>query len=166
MKTILRISLRWLVVLGLGVNSLGAEEMFEGESLGKLKLGQRADVVAKVLGKPDSKGEQVLWEAIGEWVEEGRYPEQGVTLAMCSKKKEGAKTVLNISAEAPCKLATSRGIKIGSSEADVAKAYAKERSKEESVAGQLFVAGSVYGGVIFTIEKGKVVQIFIGAAAE
>ncbi len=166
MKPILRICLRWLVVLGLGVSSLCAEEGVDNEPLGKLKLGQGADVVVKVLGKPESKEKEVLWEAIGEWVEEWHYPEQGVTLAMSSKKKGGGKSVLNISAGASCKLATSRGIKVGSSEADVAKAYDAERNKEESVAGESFVAGSVYGGVIFTIEKGKVVGIFIGAAAE
>lgn len=162
----LRICLLWLVVFGFGGGSLWAEGVSAKESLGRLKLGQGEDAVVKVLGKPGSKGKAELWEAIGAWVEEWHYPEQGVTLAMSSEKKGGAKSVLNISAEAPCSLATSRGIKIGSSEADVAKAYGKERSKEESVAGELFVAGSVYDGVMFTIKKGKVVQIFIGAAAE
>jgi hypothetical protein len=122
--------------------------------------------VTKILGKPGSKGKAVLWEAIGQWVEEWHFPAQGVTLAMSSEKNGGVKSVLNISAEAQCALATSRGIKIGSSEAEVAKAYAKERSKEESVAGELFVAGSLYDGVMFTMEKGKVSRIFIGAAAE
>jgi hypothetical protein len=34
------------------------------------------------------------------------------------------------------------------------------------VAGKTFVAGSVYGGVIFQFEKGREAEIFIGAAAE
>ena len=75
-------------------------------------------------------------------------------------------SVLSLSAESPCKLATSRGIKIGSTEAEVTKAYRDVRNAEQSIAGQTFVAGSIYGGAIFTIKAGKIVQIFIGAAAE
>lgn len=166
MTPVLRASLGLLVILGLGVTSLHAETMFENETLGSLKIGQSAEAVTKVLGKPRSKGKDVEWEAIGEWVQEWHFPKQGLTLAMNSAKKGGAKTILNITAEAPCELATSRGIKIGSPEAAVAKAYRDVQNKEEGEAGKLFVAGSVYGGVMFHLEAGKVVQIFIGAAAE
>lgn len=165
MKSILRLHLL-LAILCLDVGPLRAEKMFEGDSLGSLKLGQSAAVVTKALGKPASKGKEVEWEAIGEWVQEWHFPKQGLTLAMNSEKKGGAKTVLNITAEAPCELATSRGIKIGSTETALAKAYGDVQNKEESELGQLFVAGSVYGGVMFHLEDGKVVQIFIGAAAE
>jgi hypothetical protein len=140
--------------------------MFEEETLGKLKLGQEAGVVTKVLGNPDSKGKDVYWEAIGEWVQDWHFPKQGLTLAMSSEKKGGAKAIYSITAEAPCNLVTSRGIKIGSPEAEVAKAYRDLRNTEQSVSGKTFVAGSIYGGAIFTFKSGKVAQIFIGAAAE
>jgi hypothetical protein len=155
-----------LATFCLAIGSLRAEKMFEGDSLGSLELGQSAADVVKALGKPASKGKDVEWEAIGEWVQEWRYPKQGLTLAMNSAKKGGAKTILNITAVAPCEFATSRGIRIGSTEAAVAKAYRDVQNKEESTVGELFVAGSVYGGVLFHLEAGKVVQIFIGAAAE
>lgn len=166
MKMILRLHLLVLATLSLGAGSLRAEKMFEGDSLGSLKLGQSAEAVTKVLGKPASKGKEVHWEAIGEWVQEWHFPKQGLTLAMNSEKKGGPKTILNVTAEAPCKLATARGIQIGSTEAEVAKAYRAVQNKEESEPGKLFVAGSVYGGVLFHLEAGKVIQIFIGAAAE
>lgn len=162
MKSIYRVSVLCLAVLGLGASPLRAERLFEDESLGGLELGQRSDVVTKVLGKPESRGKEVLWEAIGEW----RFPKQGLVLNMSSDKKGGEKTILSITAEAPCRLATSRGIKIGSTEAELAKAYRDMRNKEESSPGERFVAGSIYGGVIFDLKNGKVVQIFIGAAAE
>jgi hypothetical protein len=155
-----------LAAFCLALGSLRAEKMFEGDSLGSLELGQSAADVTKALGKPASKGKDVEWEAIGEWVQEWRYPKQGLTLAMNSAKKGGAKTILNITAVAPCELATSRGIRIGSTEAAVIKAYRDVQNKEEGTVGELFVAGSVYGGVLFHLESGKVVQIFIGAAAE
>jgi len=164
MKKILPLLL--FATLGLGIGPLRAEKMFEGESLGKMKLGQGAEAVSQFPGKPDSRGKEVFWEAIGVWVQDWRFPKQGLTLAMSSQKKGGSKTIFSITAEAPCKLATSRGIMIGSTEADLAKAYRDVRNKEESTPGKLFVAGSIYGGAIFNLKDGKVVQIFIGAAAE
>ncbi|HEY8900285.1 MAG TPA: hypothetical protein VIM61_07725 [Chthoniobacterales bacterium] len=155
-----------LATFCMAVGSLRAEKPFEGDSLGNLKLGQSAADVAKALGKPASKGKDVEWEAIGEWVQEWHFPKQGLTLAMNSEKKGGAKTILSITAGSPCQLATSRGIQIGSPEAKVAKAYHDVQNKEEGEPGKLFVAGSVYGGVMFHLAAGKVVQIFIGAAAE
>jgi len=148
-------------------NALGADDQWvDHEALGKIKLGRKAAEVAALLGKPDSKGKDTEWDAIGEWVQEWRFKSQGLTLNMSSKSKAGAKTVLTITATAPCKLATARGIQIGSTIAAVTKAYGKVHDKEGSVPGKTFVAGSVYGGVIFTFTGGKVSRIFIGAAAE
>ncbi len=162
MKSILPL---FAFIFCLGAGPLCAEKLFENDSLGRIQLGQGADVVDRLLGKPKSKGKEVYWEAIGEWVQEWNFPKLGLTLAMSSEKKDGAKAVFSITAEAPCKLATSRGIKIGSAEADL-KAYRDVRNKEESTPGKTFVAGSVYGGTIFALKDGKVAQIFIGAAAE
>lgn len=147
--------------------ALHAEDKpFEGDTLGKLALGQKAEEVTKLLGKPESKGVNTHWEAIGEWVQELHYPAQGLDIKVSSEAKAGPQKVLMISATAPSTLATGRGIKIGSTEAEVKKAYKDVLNVEESEAGKSLVAGSVYGGVIFTLTKGKVSEIFIGAAAE
>lgn len=147
--------------------ALGADDQWvENEALGKIKLGRKAADLAALIGKPDSMGRDIEWEAIGERVQEWRFKSQGLTLNMASKSKGGAKTVLSITAEAPSKLATARGIHIGSTIAEVTKAYGKVHDKEGSEPGKTFVAGSVYGGVIFTFTGGKVSRIFIGAAAE
>jgi hypothetical protein len=47
----------------------------------------------------------------------------------------------------------------------VRKAYAAFADGESSSEGS-FVVGSIYGGIIFSFEKGKVSGIFFGAAAE
>ena len=147
--------------------ALDAEDKtLENETLGKLKLGQKAAEVTVLLGKADSKGKDIEWGATGEWVQEWRFKSQGLSVNMASETKGGAKTVLSITATAPSKLATARGIKIGSSIAEVTKAYGDVRDDEQSDPGKSFVAGSVYGGVIFSFAGGKVSQIFIGAAAE
>jgi hypothetical protein len=157
----------WFATLAACVTTLRAEEkLIEDESLGKITLQMKADPLAACIGKPEGKDKDVMWEAIGEWVQEWRYPAQGLKLNMASEKKGGAKRVQSITANAPCQLATKRGIKIGSSIAEVTKAYKNVQDKEQSEPGKTFVAGSVYGGVIFTFKDGKVVQIFVGAAAE
>ncbi|MDH4475271.1 MAG: hypothetical protein QE274_02255 [Verrucomicrobiaceae bacterium] len=167
MKTL---NLLFVVLLSFGVVScqglqaVGSDVASEG--LGKLALDQKAGDVLELLGEPKSKGEDVLMEATGEWVQEWAFPAKGLTLMMGSGKQGGAKTVWSITADRKCELATARGVRIGSSEAEVKNAYGKVYNVEESRAGETFVAGSVYGGVIFEFEKGKVAGIFIGAAAE
>lgn len=164
----LRAMKRWLLgLLVAWVLPLHAVEVsVDQEAFGKLALGQKAEAVVALLGKPESKGRDVMWEAIGERVQEWKYPAQGLILNMASGTKGGAKTVYSISASAGCPLATARGIRIGSTEAEVRKAYGKVEDRESGVRGESFVAGSVYGGVIFQLAKGKVTGIFIGAAAE
>jgi hypothetical protein len=142
------------------------EKSVDQESFGELKLWQKGEGVLRILGKPKSQGKDENWEAIGQWVQEWKYPAQGLRLDMASGKRGGAKTVLNISASAGCAFTTARGIGIGSSEAAVRKAYGGLEDKSASKSGESFVAGSLYGGVIFQFKAGKVTDIFIGAAAE
>ncbi len=167
MKTLTSALLLLLIVLHTGVvSSFAQDDASENETLGKLALNQQAAVVVKDLGEPESKGKNQLWDATGEWVQEWKYPAKGLSLNMASEKEKGVKTLMSITATEKCALATSKQIKIGSTEAEVRKAYAKLENKEEGKPGETLVAGSIYGGVIFTFKKGKVVQIFIGAAAE
>jgi hypothetical protein len=164
MKTL---NLLLLVLLSLGIVCCqGLQADVSGEGLGKLALDKEAVVVLELLGEPESKGADVLMAATGEWVQEWAFPSQGLTLMMGSTEKGGKKTVWSITADEKCELATERGVRIGSSETEVKNVYGKVYNAEESRAGETFVAGSVYGGVIFEFEKGKVVGIFIGAAAE
>ena len=153
------------LVAGL-VRSADEGAFLEGERLGKLKLGQSAAEVITLLGEPKGRGKETEWAATGEWVQEWRYPAQGLTLNLAATSAGGDKTLLSVSATAPCQLATARGLRIGSPAGEVAKAYGPVEDKEQSVPGESFVAGSVYGGVIFTLREGKVAAIFLGAAAE
>lgn len=136
------------------------------ESFGKLVLGGKAKDLLTLLGKPEVIGTETRWEAIGQWVQEWRFPTRGLTINMASDQKNGQKHILNITATAAGKLTTARGIGIGSTEAEVRKAYQDVQDKSASEPGALFVAGSVYDGILFTIKEGKVARIFLGAAAE
>ncbi len=167
MSALSRLACICSIASGVFLTPLRAEDMtVRDEAFGKLSYGQKAESVTALLGKPESKGKDTLWEATGEWVQEWRYTAQGLKLNMASDAKNGPKTVMTLTATAPCALATARGIRIGSSIAEVTKAYKNVQDKEMSVPGTSFVAGSIYGGVIFSFKDGKVSQIFVGAAAE
>jgi hypothetical protein len=136
------------------------------ETLGDLKLEMTEKALIKVLGEPKTKGKEIKWEAIDLFVQQWEYPALGLELQMAAQKQKAPKTILMIRAKSPCKLLTLHGLGIGHSEADVIKAYKAFEDKENSKRGETFVAGSIYGGVIFTFSKGKVSEIFFGAAAE
>lgn len=160
-------------------------KVLKAESIGKIRHEQKAADLIKIYGEPKSKGKAEMWEAIGEWVEEWKYPALGVVVKMSSEKKDGPKTVLAVVAGKGCELATAKGIKVGSTRAEVQKAYGdveekvpgegpakpgdpKPATEEKDKKGdeQGFVAGTIYGGVIFSFKDGKVSEILLGAAAE
>ena len=143
------------------------EAMLRGESLGALHLRLGEKAVLELLGKPEKQGKLVLQGADGEYVQEWEYPAKGLRLTMSAgAKKTGPKSIVHLTASAPCALATKRGVKIGSAEAVARKAYAPFLDRESPAEPGTLVAGSVYGGIIFTFTSGKVSRIFFGASAE
>ena len=144
-----------------------SEAFLKAEHLGGLSLGTAEKDVLKLLGQPGKKTGLVLQEADGTFVQTWEYPAKGLSIVMSAgAKKTGAKTIATITAGAPCALATKAGIKIGSDAAAVRKAYAGHADKETPPTAGQFVVGSIYGGIIFNFDKGKVSRIFFGAAAE
>jgi hypothetical protein len=143
------------------------EAMLRAESLGGLRLGLSEKAVLKLLGSPAKRGELVLQEADGNYVQDWHYPDKGIDLSMSAgEKKSGVKTIANITASAPCIFATRKGIKIGDAESAARKAYAEHVDRETRAHPGVLVVGSIYGGIIFNFTKGKVSRIFFGAAAE
>ena len=67
----------------------------------------------------------------------------------------------------PCTLKTSRGIGIGSSKEVVLQEYKDEvqLGLDEGESDKIIV-GTVYGGIIFTLDGDSVISIYIGASAE
>lgn len=148
---------------------LQAKEKSVGpESLGKITEGQPAEDVVRIAGKPASKGKVREMAATGEWVQEWNYPALGIRLSMAASTRRGPMTVSQLWAKDGCKWATRRGIKIGDTIAAVRKAYGdvEYTAPDGKRSRELFIAGSLYGGVLFTLKDGKVTEIFIGASAE
>lgn len=142
---------------------LGAKLM-EEETVGKLKIGLKASDLTGILGKPSEKTKNELWGADGEYHQTYKYSKLGVELDMIGKK-ESDKVVNMITVMSPCDYKTSKGISIGSNYQDVEKAY-KEYLNTASSNKESIVAGSIYGGMIFSFKNEKVSSIFIGASAE
>ncbi len=162
-------SVMWagLGVVASAADDAAAREVVRKESLGGLRLDQPVSEAIKLLGKPEKETKLALQEADGNYVQTWKYPSKGIELGISAgAKPSGRKTVASITATAPCDFATQRGIKIGSPAAAAKKAYAAWVDRDTPATHDAFVVASVYGGIIFQFEHGKVNRIFFGAAAE
>ncbi len=117
------------------------------------------------------KGKDEMWGAIGEFVQTWAFPSKGISVDMASPKLSGKKRAYSITLERNSKLKTGRGIGIGSSKAEVIATYKDLSTNDEDNQGffdgqDVYILGSVYGGIVFSFENGKVSKIFLGASAE
>jgi hypothetical protein len=132
------------------------------ETIGPLMMNMPAEAAIKALGgpptaktPPEEDGKSGLFASNWSW--------PGVTLGVDGDTRTGPFTVRAITLTAPSTYATKRGIKIGSSLADVGRAYPK--SDEGSDDPTLFLVGSPTGGLLFETKGDVVVKIFFGATA-
>lgn len=94
-----------------------------------------------------------------------QYPSKGIELGLA--RDTGKLKIDMITVTSPCEFSTKRGIKIGSSREEVLSAYKKEIDPDGFFGDTTkIMAGSTNGGILFTIDNGKVGSIFMGAAAK
>lgn len=141
-------------------------ELMNNESLGKLKIDMRARDVVSILGHPESKGEKKVWGSDGLYHQQWFYPRWGTVLDMVSEKGDEFFEVFSIKITSPARLKTKRGIGIGDTYEKVRKVYQQYEDTENSIPSKTFVAGSIYGGLIFTFKEKRVTQIYLGSIAE
>lgn len=139
-------------------------ELMRKESLDKLKLGLNVNDLTKILGESIEKSKSELWGADGEYHQTFKYSGLGLELDMIGEK-EVDKIINMITVVSPCDYKTNKGISIGSNYKEVEQAYKDYLNPDFSNSTSL-VAGSIYGGLIFSFENGKVKSIFLGASAE
>lgn len=141
-------------------------DLLYSEGFGELKIDLTAAKVINILGEPQTKGKQEFWGADGLYHQKWNYPQQGIVLDMAAETEQGSASISSVRIQAPSQLKTQRGIGIGDSSAKVKQAYAEEEDEAAPISAEYFVAGSVYGGLIFTFEDNKVTEMFLGAIAE
>ncbi len=142
------------------------ERTVDQEKIGPLYLGQPADEVVAAIGPPGAKSKMEMWDVDGVERQTWTYKPQGIRLTM-AKLPEGGVVVDQIDLDEKSTFKTERGIGIGSSKKQALAAYKKDlAAPEERFDDESVVAGSIFGGIIFTIKEDKVNAIFVGAAAE
>ena len=146
----------------------GIDFLFPGSPMhiGGLAQGMPSFQIDWLIAAKPEKGKDEFWGADGMFHQPWDFKAHGVHLSMVSEKQDGAKEIGAITVTAPCPLVTERGIGIGSRWDEVALAYADRYSVEGSTPQKLFVAGSVFDGLQFEFENGRVKEIFLGATAE
>jgi len=140
--------------------------LIRDESFGGLKLDMGIEAFEPLLLCKVEKGEPVLWAGIGEIIQEWNYQDCGVKLQLSTVDPDTPQIVSSIIVRAPSTLRTARNIHIGSTEQEVMAAYADYLDADYSVPGDTLVAGSIYGGLIFTLKNDQVESMFLGAGAE
>lgn len=166
MFRLLRFSVLLLGVLfSVGVVARGADILAE-ERIGSLRIGLSEGDLMKATSCDFKHGRENRWGADGMYHQTWQCRSCGLNLGMVSDKRGGKKAIKSIAFTAPCALVTARGIRIGSTEQEVRNAYKKDWNREDSALSVGFVAGSIYGGIVFQLQNGKVNRIFLGASAE
>jgi hypothetical protein len=135
-------------------------------NLGPLHLGLTGDELVALYGEPATRQRLEEMGATGMWVGDWTWPKLGIVVQMGATSEKGPIAAEAFTVEAPFGEATDRGIKIGDPVAKVAKAYGDVYDPLGSRKDDLYVAGSLFGGILFRHEAGKVTSIFVGAAAE
>ncbi len=133
-------------------------EVFRSEKLGPVSLGDTESQIVSRLGQPQTKanassaaGEGQIWS----------YARLGIELKMV--KQAGVPVVQAITAGKPCRFATKKGIKIGSTLAQLKKAYVSDTWNRNETTADRIVIGSNERGLVFQLRESKVEQIFLGA---
>ena len=161
----------FVVLVGLinGVTFASNEEvpgLFGDDKIGNISIGMPEGEVEKALGSPSKRGKEKLWGMDGAYHQTLEYKKSGISLGMVSEHKNDKKRVESIRIKSPCSLATKRGIRIGSTREEVIDAYQDIWNREDSETFGGFIAGSIYGGLMFRFTDGRVSEMFFGAAAE
>ncbi|MEM9162450.1 MAG: hypothetical protein AAGC54_05200 [Cyanobacteria bacterium P01_F01_bin.4] len=136
------------------------------ETIGELRLEMLAEGLLSQLGEPGSQGELQLWGADGRYYQDWYYPQRGLQIKLSASTETGDLRVASLTLQSPSLLKTQHNIGIGNTWEQVEAAYGDVIEAESSQAYQQLVAGSIYGGLIFSFENGQVSQIFLGAATE
>ncbi|WP_428564356.1 MAG: hypothetical protein ACP59X_02065 [Solidesulfovibrio sp. DCME] len=145
----------------------GAPFDTRAERIGPLRLGLGQAAARRAVSCRPRPGREFFEAATGDFVQDLDFPGCGLRLKMAGPRKGGPKTVAAVTVTAPCALTTGRGVGIGATEAAVRAAYGRFQDEEGlSRAGEAFVAGSVYDGLMFRFKGGRVSRLFLGAAAE
>lgn len=143
-------------------------ELLLSDSIGPLKMNVSEKEVINIIEDTKEKGEFELWGADGREHQTWNYDSKGIQLDMVRDENDQTMIMVDmIRINSNCEFKTARNVGIGSTYEEVLDAYKEEVDPEKAETNKSeLVAGSAYGGIIFTFENDKVVSMFFGAASE
>jgi hypothetical protein len=153
------------VVVDAAVGAPDAEpdptSILDTEAIGGLKTGADEKAIIAVLGAPKHKDKAEQEGATMDYVSEWSWPTASINMVSETGKPPWTARLISISKTST--LETTQHIHLGSTRADVEKAY--KRSDEDDGKPDQFLVGSVYGGLLFELKKDRVVTISMGPFA-
>jgi hypothetical protein len=135
--------------------------ILDTETIGGLKMGADEKAILAALGAPKHKDKSVQEGATMEFVSDWTWPTASINMVSDTGKPPWKARLISISKTST--LETSQHIHLGSTRADVEKAY--KRSDEDDGKPDQFLVGSIYGGLLFEFKKDRVVTISMGPFA-
>jgi hypothetical protein len=126
-------------------------DYYETEALGPLHARLTGDEIVKLLGVAHGTGTMVQEGATGYWVTTWSWP--GVEATVAAEQPAGPWNVRGVAVFAPSQFATKRGVHVGSTRAELERAYARSivRNDQQSDPTQ-YLVGSPYGGMLFELD--------------
>lgn len=135
-------------------------------SFGEVSQGMNASMALEAFGEPSIKEPRYTNEASGDIIEQWVWKDKGIILDFLAPTMTGpVSQVASFTLLPPFDTKNHRDVGIGSTEQEVLRAYAHVMDPLSQQGDQIIV-GSVYGGIFFSIQRGKVTSIFVGAGAE
>jgi hypothetical protein len=137
-------------------------DLVQRETIGPLRPGATEKLVIGTLGAPTKKQKPILEGATGEFASVWVWSD--ASIIMVADKDKGPWTARMITISGRPTFETRMHIHVGSTRAEVERAY--ERSlDDDGKKKETYLAGSMYGGLLFTFDHDKVVSISIGPFA-
>ena len=162
-----------LVMLSLGLPALAVEPPradfdLGTEAFGPLRIGLPAEELQWLLGDWKQLSEPALWAADGLEHWEAGYELLGITVGLAREPGDGTGAfVSSVLATGPREWKTARGAGIGDPVEIVVSLYADAIDPLwNSNPSREILIGSLYGGMLVSLENGLVVSLYLDAMAE
>jgi hypothetical protein len=139
-------------------------ELMVKESIGEIKCGLSREKIESIFGKPYITSVPVISELDGQLYENVEYTQKGISITYLVKQ-DSSRVVATYELWDFCNLQTSRNIGFDNSYEEVIKAY-KGLINPIGSDSETVVVGSIYGGIVFSFERGKMIRIFVGESAD
>lgn len=138
------------------------DSVYANEAIGPLHTQMTDAALVKVLGRPTKKQTPEQEGATGQWVASWTWKDASALLV--SDTKKGPWHARNISGSRK-DWKTKKGIHVGSTRAEVEKAYPHKPDDPPREDNDQYLVGSAYGGMLIFLKKDRVDEIAIGVFA-